>query len=613
MDKKRKNKSQKKSDPIEDILEDLPLFKYLSEQKLKEKIVIPENNIENVDAKFYENQEENYFQETKKEKIKVNKKENLDDKHQSHSNQLFIPLTYEEAVQEVGNDIAKMSDFIVPVTDFEKQIIQVVNDIQYSGYILFLYGVSGIGKSTFISSLEWRKHIPIKQIKSINAGKLGSDQSNTKLKKLLQCITESARLFFEKSSKQDDKLCIIIDYLENLEDEDEKQVKGFFRDLNGLLRQYPILIVWPVTDRDDLENMNNLAKTFSSTMFHRRLPTLEFSGPPIEVYPEIAKKTIMFFNKGKNPSDFQLHNPDFNKLRKNYKAKNPEQQIIREYLKEVIGIWEQRTKRIEKMMENMPKPTEVWFIVCYPEAENVVAQFAKQSSDIVTEMWNADHQRLMAYTRDNQMGANWGSERLALAISGVLTTKIMYLPTNTLVSCIVSYAKDAGVPITEQSFQETGIPNSWFKKSSALDTLKRSPLYLQLSGKASKTGKRRSGTVEKSLERAKEPFEKINRTIVDESDKPFNNALCVALIDACDDLKDLSFACEKNHPIIQTIRPDILVEVKESKVQVKESKYICIEMYYTTKPAPNILAKYVLNKLNTYMNQLGIGRDKIFE
>jgi len=78
--------------------------------------------------------------------------------------ELDLPLTYEATLNRVSNDIAKMAEFIVPVTKFEEQIIHVINDIKESGYILFLYGISGVGKSTFIGSLEWRAHIPIRKI-----------------------------------------------------------------------------------------------------------------------------------------------------------------------------------------------------------------------------------------------------------------------------------------------------------------------------------------------------------------------------------------------------------------------------------------------------------------
>ena len=108
--------------------------------------------------------------------------------------ELILPLTYEEAVDRVGADIAKMAEFIVPVTKFEEQIIEIVSDMKRCGYLLFLYGISGVGKSTFVSSLKWRSHIPIKNITSINAIELTNpDEPWAKLKQLYAQISQIAK------------------------------------------------------------------------------------------------------------------------------------------------------------------------------------------------------------------------------------------------------------------------------------------------------------------------------------------------------------------------------------------------------------------------------------
>jgi hypothetical protein len=48
----------------------------------------------------------------------------------------------------------------------------------------------------------------------------------------------------------------------------------------------------------------------------------------------------------------------------------------------------------------------------------------------------------------------------------------------------------------------------------------------------------------------------------------------MALQNACSDNSKLSFTSEQQHPWLQNIRPDILVNVNGEK-------YICIEMHYT--------------------------------
>jgi hypothetical protein len=163
----------------------------------------------------------------------------------------------------------------------------------------------------------------------------------------------------ENKDNDTNKLCIVIDYLESLDDEDGHQVKGFFRDLNGLLRQYPIIIIWPVTERNDLETMQGFAKSFSSTMFHRRIPYIDFTGPLIKEYPNIAKRTIQIFNNGKNCYNFQLNDNDFEDLKNKYENKPKDKHLIRDYLNDVISIWEQKTDYRSKIVRSVPRPTEV--------------------------------------------------------------------------------------------------------------------------------------------------------------------------------------------------------------------------------------------------------------
>lgn len=67
-------------------------------------------------------------------------------KNQNRLNDLFLPFTYEEILEKIGDNQSRLPDLIVPVNQFEKLIIQVLQDINSAGYLLFLYGISGVGK-----------------------------------------------------------------------------------------------------------------------------------------------------------------------------------------------------------------------------------------------------------------------------------------------------------------------------------------------------------------------------------------------------------------------------------------------------------------------------------
>ncbi|MBD3887197.1 hypothetical protein IFO70_37000 [Phormidium tenue FACHB-886] len=164
-------------------------------------------------------------------------------------------------------------------------------------------------------------------------------------------------------------------------------------------------------------------------------------------------------------------------------------------------------------------------------------------------------------------------------------------------SCVVAYAQEAGISITRQEFKDMGVPDHWFEKSQARQTLSSSPAYRQLAGMPQRKGKRGSGKNPEALKTAKPIFEKLNKYITENSDQPFNKAICMALENALSERTELSFSSERVHPWLTNIRPDILVDVSGTK-------YICIEMHYTIKTAPNVIAKYVLDKLNKYMKQI---------
>jgi hypothetical protein len=83
--------------------------------------------------------------------------------------QLVLPDTYEDLLAELGEDYTKMSQFVIPVEEAEEELVLISQSIRMSGKIVMLLGLPGSGKSTFILSLTWRKHLPISRIVEIDA------------------------------------------------------------------------------------------------------------------------------------------------------------------------------------------------------------------------------------------------------------------------------------------------------------------------------------------------------------------------------------------------------------------------------------------------------------
>ena len=84
---------------------------------------------------------------------------------------LILPLTYEDIDNHfISKDRdSKMMEFVSPLIETETEIATIVKGITTAGKLAFILGNPGIGKSTFLHSLTWRKHLNIRTLIDINA------------------------------------------------------------------------------------------------------------------------------------------------------------------------------------------------------------------------------------------------------------------------------------------------------------------------------------------------------------------------------------------------------------------------------------------------------------
>lgn len=510
--------------------------------------------------------------------------------------QLVLPDTYEDLVKELGDDYARMSQFVVPVEEAEKRLVLIAQTIKNSGKIVLLLGLPGVGKSTFILSLTWRKHLPISEIIEIDANQFfGGDEKPLQLlyQELQRKIHQQIR-----SQKPDTVPTIVINYLENLAGQVQEDIRAFFRNVNGLLRRNPVLIIWPVTEKKDAESLLELASAVSGTVFSEK-PILEFMGPQIKEFPRIAKDTISTLNPGLSFDDFLLNDDELSAIADRLKRENISGRTIRHYLRAVKVEWQEKSGELERLIERIPKPTEVWIIVCYSDAESVVSQFARKSPYAPDDAWDADYRRLSEYVYGNaQRSADWDPKRLQFALRGAFRTKIMFLPTNAVVSCVAAYGSHFNVEPELLDKIWAGTIDNWRKPVIARRFLGSSPVVRQLKGEPAKLGKRRSGASAQSIKAAEDAFMEINRFTQDTSDQPINRCLAQGLRDSLE-WNESDIIAECPHPFLEGIRADILIRNDPSKI-------ICVEMFYTVNKTPSTLANYVLSKMDRYMKQLDL-------
>ncbi|PZU99036.1 MAG: hypothetical protein DCF32_19100 [Leptolyngbya sp.] len=221
--------------------------------------------------------------------------------------QLVLPLTFEEVNQQFESSEvdARMVEFVSPLIDTESEVSKIAASISNSGKLSFILGHPGVGKSTFLHSLNWRKHIPIRKVIDINANEfLEGDNLNSLFNEI------SAICKRETPYKDQGISAIVLNYLESIDEYGESTIKAFFRRLNGLLRTQPILILWPVTSEDDVSQMLKYTKQVAGTLFTRDKQIIQITGPKLEDYVDIANSTIKVMNDGSELSDFGLTNDD---------------------------------------------------------------------------------------------------------------------------------------------------------------------------------------------------------------------------------------------------------------------------------------------------------------
>jgi hypothetical protein len=498
---------------------------------------------------------------------------------------LFIPMAYEEMSAELKYDISKLTQIVQPVIEVEKEINVILTRVRKSGNVLFLLGKSGVGKSTFLDSLKWRSHIVKRNIINLNSTEIvPSDGLNGLFRKIKE-ISDVARVEADKGPT-----IIVIDYLESIADQQEIDISGFFRNLNGLIRISPILIIWPVTRKEDADFMIDLANRIATTLFYPGKEIINFSGPEEDMFIDIGKRTITVINDGKEPSEFGITNDTFCEVLNEFKALPHVQKTIRTFLHLVKCKWELQSDYLKQISAKIPRPIEVWFCFAYKNAESVVSQFSRKGQT-VEETWTPIHDKFFEYIPNSQRSSVWNATRLQLALFGYIKTRIMFLPTNALIATLLAYSDNNEI---QRLIKSHNPPKYWNGKRLAQNFLSSTPLVKQARGEKYQIGLRKGGPAAKALELAAPIFSSLNKgmTCKNISDVAINKPIAEALTD----LLGFKVFAQTKHPWLKNICPDILLDLPD--------KTISVEFHYTDDDSPHKIADYVLKKLNTYMSQI---------
>jgi hypothetical protein len=336
--------------------------------------------------------------------------------------------------------------------------------------------------------------------------------------------------------------------------------------------------------------MVNIANKIATTLFYPSKEIINFPGPDESKFVDIAKRTITVVNNGKEPTEFGLTDDLFSEVMKEFQRLPQTSRTIRKFLQIIKTKWELKSGHLLILKDKIPKPIEVWFCFPYKNSESIISQFSRkgQSAD---ENWTPIHDKFYEYIRGNQRSSIWDATRLQLSLFGYIKTRIMFLPTNALISAIYAFTEKQEI---KDIISKRKPPEHWKLPNNAKIFLRSSPIIKQLLGESFQIGLRKGGPVAKALKIAGPIYSDLNNWITKKSgsDKHFNKALAKAISEAT----ELNVSTETKHPWLENILPDILIEMPD--------KTISIEMHYTDDDAPYKVADYVLKKLNIYMNQI---------
>ncbi|MBK8556010.1 MAG: ATP-binding protein [Lewinellaceae bacterium] len=499
-------------------------------------------------------------------------------------------MTYEDINNHFQSDErdARMMEFVSPLSESETMLSVIASNITTAGKLTFILGHPGVGKSTFLHTLNWRSHIPIRKVIDLDANSFNDGESLDGL------YNEIHRICGNETDRNDKGICaILINYLEYVDEYPDSTVKGFFRKLNGLLRNKPVLILWPVINENDVQRMIEFSQHVSGTLYQRDRKVVNITGPKKSEYIDIAKRTIKVLNNGAELSDFGLTNDDLVEIYNEFIQLPIIDQNIREYYSRIVSKWELSSKYLEELKLKIPKPTEVWFIFPFKEAEAVVNQFSRKGNR-VEDAWTAVTDKFSDYINGNtQRASKWDSTRLNLALHGALKSRIMYIPTNLVITTSAAFSNN---PELIKIISDHNPPSHWNKKYQTKISIERSPVYKQLINEQFPTGKRKGGPVVQALETANPIYKDIVAWVSGSgsgSDTYLNKAFASALEEA--GVNNVSV--EKEHPWIKSVFPDIQIDLGH--------KIVCLEFHYTFQDEPHIIADYCLKKLDIYMNQMG--------
>lgn len=454
-------------------------------------------------------------------------------------------------------DEKKLKSFILK----NKAAIEHINNViestysSNSGAFLIIKGKSGIGKTTFLRTLNL-------YIDNVEICKNYEDE-------------EELQKYFSKLNDNGKFKIIMLENRESIAETKYSNMEKDIRSINKFLRSNigrNSIVVWPCNHQSVVDDIVDLSKTIGGTFLINDETVYDFNGPDIKNYYQILKNTFSIFN---NEQDIENYGIDEN-ISDNILKEQGNNTTIGTHLELSRKMVINNIKKINNCYDLFTEEFKLWIVVISNKGCTTEINYLTKGNNR-----QIDLDRLLHSTSANIKNKFLENKSILKMFTSAIDCKILTINSLNVCNLIKStkndklkeLLKENGLTLNEKVLREKLIIECEIVKAIENNTINNE----------------RDGKLSDNLE-----FSKILK-ISESNDKILNREICEALMEG----KHIySYVLEQNKGEFTTIRSDAHCGIM--------GNYLELEFMWRTNVSKAMIAEYTLKKIYNYAEALKI-------